>query len=212
VRRSGLQPLLLFPSSAAVYGNPTELPVREDAATHPISPYGFHKSACELLAREYAECFGLRVVVCRLFSIFGAAQRRLLVWELYRQCAGNAPTIWLEGTGAETRDYLHIDDIAAALGALAAREMELIDEGCCAVVNVASGAETSVLALARQIRDLVAPDKEVRCRGIARPGDPRAWRADIARLHTLAPNWQPQPLDRALAQCVAAWQQELSRK
>ncbi len=209
VRRTELRPLLLFPSSAAVYGNPTALPVREDAPVQPISPYGFHKVACELLAREYAECFGFNIIVCRLFSLFGAAQRRLLVWELYQQCTGPDATVWLAGTGTETRDYLPIDDIAAALGELATTQARPTDAGRCLVVNVASGTATSVLALAEQIRALVAPEKDLRCRGVARPGDPHAWRADITTLRTLAPRWQPQPLARALAQCVAEWQQEL---
>ena len=46
VRRSGREPLIVFPSSAAVYGNPASLPVAEDAPCAPISPYGFHKAAC----------------------------------------------------------------------------------------------------------------------------------------------------------------------
>ncbi|HEX8180562.1 MAG TPA: NAD-dependent epimerase/dehydratase family protein [Pyrinomonadaceae bacterium] len=212
VRRAGLRPLILFPSSAAVYGNLTALPAREDAPVRPISPYGFHKAACELLAREYAECFGLNVLVCRLFSLFGAAQRRLLVWELYRQCAGADATIWLAGTGTETRDYLHVDDIAAAFIALATAKTQATDEARCLVINVASGAETSVLELARQVRALVAPEKEIRCHGLARPGDPHAWRADITALRALALDWQPQPLASALAQCIATWQQEANRE
>ncbi len=209
VRRAELRPRLLFPSSAAVYGNPTELPVREDAPAQPISPYGFHKAACELLAREYAECYGCNIIVCRLFSLFGAAQRRLLVWELYQQCAGPDATVWLAGTGTETRDYLPINDIAAALLALATTLSQAPETGGrCLTVNVASGTEMSVFALAEQVRALVAPTKEIHCRGIARPGDPHAWRADITALRTLAPAWQPQPLARALAQCINVWQQK----
>jgi UDP-glucose 4-epimerase len=225
VRRSGLRPLLLYASSAAVYGNLTELPAREEAPARPISPYGFHKAACELLAHEYAECYGLPVVVCRLFSLFGATQRRLLVWELYRQFADEAdPVVRLQGTGAETRDYLHIDDVAAALLDIAAaaarteetegRDAEATEATAgtrrCLVLNVASGEETSVLELARRIGQLVAPEKEIRCRGLERPGDPRAWRADITRLRSLAPHWQPRPLTQTLAQCIAEWQAELN--
>jgi len=114
VRRSGRRPLVLFPSSAAVYGDLKETRADEETPLAPISPYGFHKAACELLGREYAECFGLRVVVCRLFSLFGPTQRRLLVWELYKQLSGPAQTVWLEGTGEEVRDYLHVEDAAAA--------------------------------------------------------------------------------------------------
>ena len=59
MRRSGSKAVLIFPSSAAVYGNPSALPVSEDAPIQPISPYGFHKAICELMAREYAASFAL---------------------------------------------------------------------------------------------------------------------------------------------------------
>lgn len=207
VRRSGVRPLIIFPSSAAVYGDTGDSPAREDAAARPVSPYGFHKAACELLAREYAGCFGLRFVVCRLFSVFGEAQRRLLVWELYRQFASDAPEVWLEGTGEETRDYLHAEDASSALLELAAALARESAEGGCRIVNVASGEETRVVELAERVRALVAPGKEVRCRGRARPGDPRRWRADTNSLRTLAPRWRPRPFAQRLAQCVAAWRE-----
>lgn len=206
VRRSGARPLLLFPSSAAVYGDSPVLPARETAEPRPISPYGFHKAACELLAREYAECFEMRVVVCRLFSVFGEAQRRLLVWELYRQLASEAPVVWLEGTGEETRDYLHVEDAAAAMLELAAAAAG--GRGGQTVVNVASGEETRVADLAERVRALVAPGKEVRCRGRARAGDPQHWLADTTLLRALATRWRPTPFAQRLERCVAAWQAE----
>jgi UDP-glucose 4-epimerase len=212
VRRSGASPFVLFPSSAAVYGDPARLPVGEDAPVRPISPYGFHKAACELVAREYADCFGVRVAICRLFSVFGAAQRRLLVWELYNQFAGAGETVWLAGTGEETRDYLHIDDAAAALLQLAAAQLAARDSAGAdfITVNVASGEATRVASLAAQIRALVAPTKEIRTRGGARPGDPKAWRADLTRLRALIPAWQPAPLTDSLARCVVEWRAESS--
>ena len=209
VRRSGLKPLLIFPSSAAVYGNPAQLPVGEDAPVAPISPYGFHKAACELVAREYATCFGLDVIVCRFFSLFGVAQRRLLVWELFKQFSGPGTTVWLQGSGTESRDYLHIDEASAAMLQLAAEVTDKRGEGSCLVFNVASGQETVVMNVARQIGSLVAPEKEIRYRGLSRPGDPRRWRADISRLRVMTPGWQPRPFAETLAQCVAAWQKEL---
>lgn len=212
VRRSGLKPLIVFPSSAAVYGNPTELPLREEIQMNPISPYGFHKVICELLAREYTECFGLNIIVCRLFSICGAAQRRLLVWELYEQFAGPSPTVWLQGTGTESRDYLHIDDVALALLQLIEAQVQSSNSDRCLIVNIASGEETNVLDLAKQIRNLVAPEKEIRCRGSIRSGDPPRWRADISRLRALIPHWRPQPLSLALAQCIATWQNRFVAK
>ncbi|HEX5707379.1 MAG TPA: NAD-dependent epimerase/dehydratase family protein, partial [Pyrinomonadaceae bacterium] len=144
----------------------------------------------------------------------------LLVWELYKQCAGAGDVVWLEGTGRETRDYLHVDDAASALvalmtthagGAKYANEATGADEGNAGghvVVNVASGVETRVEELAGMVRDLVAPEKEIRCRGLARAGDPRRWRADVTRLRALAPTWTPRTLSESLAACVAAWRGE----
>jgi UDP-glucose 4-epimerase len=203
VRRSGSRPLVVIPSSAAVYGNPASLPVSEDAVLQPISPYGFHKAACELLAREYAECFELNVLVCRFFSVFGSAQRRLLVWELFQQLAGPEKIAWLSGTGEETRDFLYIDDLADALLQLIERAQN--SDQNYPLVNVAGGIETSVLNLAEMIRDLVAPEKEIRCRGEQRKNDPVRWRADISRLQTLLPSWRARTLQEGLADCAAAW-------
>jgi UDP-glucose 4-epimerase len=207
VRRSGKNPLVFIPSSAAVYGNPVALPVNEEAAIQPISPYGFHKAMGETLARESAECFGLRIVVCRLFSVFGAGQRRLLIWELFKQLSGASDDAWLEGTGSESRDFLHIDDVGEAVFQLA-EEFVNSPSGHFEIVNVASGEETKVSEIAGQIRDLVAPGKDVRCRGIARPGDPLNWRGDISRLRSIIPSWKPRPILAGLSDCVAAWQQE----
>ena len=201
VRRSGREPLIVFPSSAAVYGNPASLPVAEDAPCAPISPYGFHKAACELLAREYAQCFGLSIAVCRLFSLFGSRQRRLLAWEIYAQLASTADTAQLHGTGTETRDFLLIDDLSRAILLLSAA----VPRRTCTLLNVASGTETPVLALAETIRSMTAPEKEITCRGIARPGDPRHWCADVRLLRALIPAWQPQPLPAALSATIRQW-------
>jgi UDP-glucose 4-epimerase len=200
VRRSRRRPLLLFPSSAAVYGNPLTLPIAEQAAIAPISPYGFHKAACELLAREYAECFGLHIVVGRLFSLFGPRQRRLLLWELYRQAAAGGPEIVLRGTGEESRDYLHIDDVAAIFLHLASLDLPGLT-----IVNVASGEETNIRDLARMIARAAPVDCRITALGVTQPGDPVRWRADTSSLARLG-SPQSRPLAEGIAACVKAWQ------
>jgi UDP-glucose 4-epimerase len=209
VRRADRNPLVVIASSAAVYGNPPQLPVNEEAPVRPISPYGFHKAICETLAREYAECFGLDLLVCRFFSVFGASQRRLLIWELYQQLAGPNQTAWLDGSGSESRDFLYIDDAAEAVfGLIEGRAKSSGQRGSLAVVNVASGQETTVLEVAKQVRDTIAPKKEILCRGNAREGDPRRWHADISRLQSMLPSWRPRPVTEALGLCITAWRGE----
>ncbi len=205
IRLSGVRPVVLFPSSAAVYGNPVVLPVPEDAPVAPVSPYGFHKAACELIAREYAECFGLTVIACRLFSLFGVRQRRLLVWELFEQMQGLELTVWLQGTGQESRDYLHIADLADALLGVAAHPATTVRRGTLQVLNLASGLETPVLNLAHQMQMLMGADKPVACRGVDRPGNPARWAADVTPLRALLPNWQPRSLTDGLRDCLTAW-------
>ncbi|HLR07548.1 MAG TPA: NAD-dependent epimerase/dehydratase family protein [Pyrinomonadaceae bacterium] len=207
VRRSGKNPLVFIPSSAAVYGNPAALPVDEETKIQPISPYGFHKAMCEVLARESAECFGLRIIVCRLFSVFGAGQRRLLIWDLFKQLSGPSEVAWLEGSGSESRDFLYIDDVAEAIIQLAEKFGDS-PSGYFDIINVASGEETKVVNLAGQIRDLVAPGKDVRCRGTFRPGDPLNWRGEISKLRSMLPGWKPRPVISGLNDCATAWQQD----
>jgi UDP-glucose 4-epimerase len=211
VRRSGLRPLIFFSSSAAVYGNPDLLPSREDSAIAPISPYGFHKAACELLALEYSRCFGLDITICRFFSLFGGSQQRLLVWELYSQLTGPDRTVWLDGKGTESRDYLYIKDATSAVfqlidNQIRARNEEPDTGGHRLIVNIATGRETKVCDLAEQLRNLVAPEKCIRCAGNERRGAPERWQADIRRLRSLIPGWEFRPLQEALSECVADWQ------
>lgn len=204
VRRSGCEPLVLFPSSAAVYGNPRTLPVAEDAPGAPISPYGFHKMACEVLAREHSECFGLSIVVCRLFSLFGPLQKRLLAWEIYHQLAGGSEAVELQGRGTETRDFIQIDDLSRAFLML----VPAVPRHACTFLNMASGREIPIMKLAETMRSLVAPHKEIICRGAVRPGDPHRWWADIRRLEALIPQWHPQSLPDGVAATLRAWQEQ----
>jgi UDP-glucose 4-epimerase len=203
VRRSGRTPLLVYPSSAAVYGNPACLPVAEHEVAAPISPYGFHKSVSEIMAREFTQCFGLSTVVCRLFSLFGSAQKRLLVWELYEQFTGPNEIVQIQGVGTETRDFLHIDDLSRVFLDLPS----IVPRGQCTTLNVASGTETPILDLANIIRSTMGSEKAIICRGEARPGDPRRWCADIRRLRSLAPEWQPKELVEGLKETIQQWRQ-----
>jgi UDP-glucose 4-epimerase len=204
VRRSGTKPLVIFPSSAAVYGNPASLPIAETAVTVPISPYGFHKLACEMLAREYSACFGLNTLICRVFSVFGPAQRRLLVWEIYDQLRGSAPEVQLRGTGEESRDYLHVDDLAAAVVLFAQSHITAAGHQ---VFNLATGEETRICDLASEMRRFAAPNKPIIYQGRQISGDPTRWCADMSATRRSLGEWMPRSLSAALQHCIGQWQQ-----
>lgn len=201
VRRSARRPRLIYPSSAAVYGNPEVLPVTEDGPLAPISAYGYHKAMCEFLVREYAQCFGIPGMIARPFSLFGESQRRLLVWEIFRQFI-DAPRVELFGTGDEERDYLHVDDFAEAAWACAVRSARP-----CEVINVASGTSIRVADLAKRIGSALGSGKPVSCKGLRSAGDPAVWRADVGRLRALCPE-RPRPdFDGRLGRVLAHWSQ-----
>ncbi|MEO6654760.1 MAG: NAD-dependent epimerase/dehydratase family protein [Pyrinomonadaceae bacterium] len=206
-RRSGLKPLMLYPSSAAVYGDVSVLPISETAPIKPISPYGFHKAACELLAREYVENFGFQIVVCRLFSLFGSRQKHLLVWELFRQFSGENPTVSLYGTGRESRDFLSIDDVLTAVFQLIEKSFDE-PESAYTVVNLAGGQEVEIATMALLLKAMLAPDKAIEYRGLSSPGDPNKWCADTSLIHSIIPDWAPEILENSLSRCISIWNDE----
>jgi UDP-glucose 4-epimerase len=179
--------------------------VSEDAPVQPLSPYGFHKAMCELLAQQYATCFGLRVLLCRLFSVYGPAQKRLLVHQLFAQLEGVSPELRLEGTGEETRDYLYIDDLSAAVVALAEAELPQRQSAGCRIVNVAGGESTRVGDLAETLARLHGSGKRVVAAGKSRLGDPPHWQACVKRLRENVTVPEPRSLEAGLRECIAAW-------
>jgi len=204
VRRSQVRPLVIFPSSAAVYGNPAKLPVHEDEACRPISPYGFHKLAAENLVQEYVTCHNLRIVICRIFSVIGERQRRLLLWDLYRQFISESENVIVQGTGDETRDFMHIDDLCESF-------LRLVESGTAFseadyIVNLASGVETSVREMVSLVKKVLGSEKAVVFLGKERLGDPSRWLADITRLRAVSPGREFSELTAAVEQVVRSWQ------
>jgi UDP-glucose 4-epimerase len=205
IRRSEVRPLLIFPSSAAVYGNPANLPIREDEPCRPISPYGFHKFAAEQLVQEYVVCHNMRAIVCRIFSLIGQRQRRLLLWDVYQQFIGPAEVVTLHGTGRETRDYLHVDDLCDIfLNLQRCGETELPSGS---IINVASGIETTIHTLAQVLKEILGSKKPVVFSGKPRPGDPSRWVADCSALDRIYPTRPGSKLAEGIQRVISKWQQ-----
>lgn len=199
IRKADIRPIVIFPSSAAVYGNPEKLPVSEQDELRPISPYGFHKVICEQLAQEYVRCFGFNIIAARLFSTVGPGQHRLLVWELFRQTVEDHPCVTIQGSGLESRDFLHVEDISEYFLGLAERR----SEGFLAV-NVGSGVATSVRAVADHILKSVGCIRRIVTLNKELPGDPKTWEADVSLLHSLVQH-RPRAIHEAIGACVDRW-------
>jgi UDP-glucose 4-epimerase len=185
-------------SSAAVYGNPVQLPIAEDAAIAPVSPYGFHKQIAETLLREFAEVYGVRTAAARIFSAYGSGLRRQIFWDVCEKAADGSVTLF--GTGDEGRDFVHAADVAQA-ARIIAENAPMQGEA----YNVASGIETTIRVLAEKTVSYCAPGVAVEFSGVARPGDPLRWRADISRIEALG--FSPRiTLDGGVAE-YCAWYQ-----
>jgi UDP-glucose 4-epimerase len=200
VRLSGLRPRIALASSAAVYGSPEQLPTPETAPCRPESPYGFHKMLSEQAGEEFAKCFGFSIVSLRFFSVFGPRQRRLLVWELFDQLCRGERELRLKGTGEECRDFLPVEEAAAATVAACSAAGEGFN-----AVNIASGSSTSVREVAETLRACAGSKAEIVFGRELLRGNPERWQADVTRLRNLAPDWTSQPFAKSLAMCVQAW-------
>jgi UDP-glucose 4-epimerase len=182
---------VLFLSSAAVYGNPTELPVSENYEVSPVSPYGFHKSMSEQVCQEFFKLYQLPTAIARIFSAYGPGLRRQVLWDICQK-ALTQTELKLRGTGQESRDFIHVRDIAQALFLLANRapfESE--------VYNLASGVETSIHTLASQILRELDLDIPLEFDGQVPIGTPLNWCADIQKIKSLGFQLEV-PLERGL--------------
>ena len=194
----------LFLSSAAVYGNPVALPVTEDQACAPLSPYGWHKRQSELVCEEFARIYALPATVVRIFSAYGPGLRRQVIWDICRQALAES-ALHLHGTGSESRDFIHAADVARALHCV-------VKNAPCTgeIYNLASGVETTIAALAEKILRQLGRDIPVRFDGAQTPGDPVNWRADISRIRALG--FEPRlTLEKGLESIVAWCSAELAR-
>ncbi|MEZ4722853.1 MAG: NAD-dependent epimerase/dehydratase family protein [Flavobacteriales bacterium] len=170
-------------SSAAVYGSPTKWPINEQDAENqtPLSPYGKHKYSSEVLLESASAANQLCTVSLRVFSCYGVGQRKLLLWDIYQKLSSSGgKRLELFGTGTETRDYIHIDDLVAAT--LCVIKNHKFDGSA---INIASGRETSIAELARLSVGIISPKAEIVFNGQSREGDPKRWLADISKLNAL---------------------------
>ena len=174
-REAGVKKFIYI-SSAAVYGEPLELPIKESHPTRPSSPYGYSKLMGEYLVRMYAELYGVDSVVLRLFNVYGFGQSGeyagVIPRFIERVSRGKSPIIY--GDGEQTRDFVHVEDVCRAV------ELALSYNGSYDVFNVGSGRAVSINELAwlviNEFQAEVEPEYEP-----PRKGDIKHSVADISK-------------------------------
>lgn len=184
-------------SSAAVYGNPQSLPIREDSNPAPISPYGFHKLQSEQICREYSQIYNVPTVSVRIFSAYGPGLRRQVLWDICQK-ALSSRSIVLQGTGAESRDFIHAYDISRAFMILF-NSAPMQGE----VYNLASGQEITISELSSILLAALKYKGDIVFDGQVPTGVPLNWEADISRIAALG--FEPSIPLRQGAEAFALW-------
>lgn len=169
----------IFLSSAAVYGNPASLPIKEHHSLAPISPYGFHKRQCEQLCLEFTKIYNLQTAIVRIFSAYGPGLRRQVLWDICQKAIAQ-DSLQLQGTGAESRDFIHALDIAKAL--LVVAQSSPMEAN---IYNLASGKEVAIADLAGLILDALEYQNSPIFNNTVPTGTPLNWQADISKLQAL---------------------------
>ena len=187
----------IFSSTAAVYGNPLRIPVKEDDATLPMSPYGSSKLMTEVMLRDAGAAHGLRYLILRYFNVAGAdpamrtgqstAGATHLIKVSVETALGLRPKIDVFGTDYPTpdgtciRDYIHVSDLVRAhRDAL----HYLRTGGTSVTLNCGYGRGFSVLEVINSVKRVSGVDFKVVLSG-RRAGDPAAIVADAGRIRSV---------------------------
>jgi nucleoside-diphosphate-sugar epimerase len=170
---------VVFSSSSSIYGTKAELPVREDVAPDPISPYGVAKLAAERYCVSFSRVYdSLETVVLRYFNVFGPRQspssQYAAVIPLFLTAISGGKPITVESDGEQTRDFTYVSDVVAANIAAAERA-----EGG-EVFNIGGGSQVSINHVLATIEAISARPLRIK-RDSRQKGDVRHTAADCTR-------------------------------
>ncbi|MDR3362751.1 MAG: SDR family oxidoreductase [Desulfovibrio sp.] len=174
-RRQDAPVRVIYPSSAAVYGAATDMPMKEEAPLVPVSPYGLHKVQAEQCCRMYAQEWGVPVAIVRFFSLYGAGLRKQLLWDACQKAVTNEFVFF--GEGRDVRDWLYVSD-AVRLVELAVQQTS----PDCPIVNGGTGVGVPICEILKYLGSIFSPKQKPLFSGQAKLGDPAYQIADTTRL------------------------------
>jgi UDP-glucose 4-epimerase len=152
IRDTGVR-RVVFTSSGAVYGRLPTQPVHENDTPNPDSPYAVSKWAAEQYIHTIGRLWEIETVALRIFNAYGPGQSLPVshapVIPRFLHQALTGGSLVLYGDGSQTRDYIYVSDVVAAL--VAAATAKAVNRQ---VINVGSGTETSLAQLVKQIEQV----------------------------------------------------------
>lgn len=197
--------VLVYVSSAAVYGVNHNGPINESITPAPYSPYGFHKYCAELLVQEYVCNYNLSAAIIRLFSVYGPGLRKQLLWDVAQRLLTKPTKLELGGSGEEMRDWLYIEDAVELLVQASGWANRAVP-----IVNGGTGVGTCVRTTVDTLFDALKIPAELVFTGQVRAGDPPILVADTTRSKSLG--FQPQIDLSAGMQHTADWLKQAMSK
>ncbi|MCK1321713.1 UDP-glucose 4-epimerase GalE [Bradyrhizobium sp. 156] len=214
----------IFSSTAAVYGDPDQVPVPEHAPTRPLSPYGSSKLMTEIMLHDVAVAYGMQYVTLRYFNVAGAdPQARIglatagathLLKIAVEAATGQRAKIDVFGTdyptqdGSCIRDFIHVTDLSQAHRSALAY---LRNGGASTTLNCGYSRGYSVLETIDAVRRVSGRSFAVQY-APRRPGDIMTMVADTSRIRSLL-DWKPQYDDlETIAAHALAWEDKLFRE
>lgn len=162
----------VYASSSSVYGDTTDLPMRESSVTRPVSPYGVSKIAAEHLCYLYYRNFRVPTVSLRYFTVYGPRQRPDMAFHRFFKWILEGKVIQMYGDGEQSRDFTHVDDIVGA-NRLA---LEKGDPG--KVFNIGGGSTVTMNQVIRTIEEITGRPATVDYQQMQK-GDVRHTSADM---------------------------------
>ncbi len=138
----------IFASSGSVFGDAVP-PMKEDTSKKPISTYGSSKLAIESFCETYSKIFNIKTTVLRFSNAYGPfSKHKKSVVANFSKNIMNGESLIINGDGSNTRDYIHVDDIANAI------YKSFNQKNCYENFNVSTGKETSINQLTKIMFDI----------------------------------------------------------
>ncbi len=173
----GVPKQVIYASSSSVYGDCPVLPLTEDVACRPVSPYGVTKLAGEHLSCLYAQAHGLHTVSLRFFTVYGPRQRPDMAFHKFMRALLCDEPIEVYGSGEQTRDFTFVDDIIEML-------VRAPQAPAGSVINAGGGHRVTLLRTLEILAEITGRSPRLSMKRSER-GDARDTWADLSRTQQL---------------------------
>ena len=189
---------IVFSSSSAVYGENTNMPLKESEIPMPTSPYAASKACCELYLQSFYDSYGLNYTALRYFNVFGPKQDKNSQYAavipnfISALLEGKQPVIY--GDGEQTRDFIFVKDVVQA-------NIKACESDYNGIVNVASGEKLSVNRLYKIIQETLKSDVEPEYLP-ERAGDIKHSLADVSNLEKIDFEVNPDNFEENLKETI----------